>query len=65
MLPLGAMVTSWSRLLLKTMSGSVVLPWLGSELMSLAYDATGGHIDAEVVTMLMSEVCAATGAKSF
>lgn len=40
---------SWRHLrprLLKTMSGSVVLPWPGSALMSMAQIATKGYIDA-------------------
>lgn len=46
-LPLGAMVTSWCWLLLRTKSGSLVLPWLGSVLITLAPVATKGHMDAQ------------------
>lgn len=45
-LPPMAIVTSIPGLVLKTMSGSVILPQQGSVLMFVAYATTKGHMDA-------------------
>lgn len=44
-LPPGTMVTSRPRLLPRTLTRFMVLPQLGSILMTMAYVTTKGHID--------------------
>lgn len=44
-LPPGAMVTTRPGLLLRTMSGSMVIPQLRSLLKSVAHIATKGHME--------------------
>ena len=46
MLPPGAIVTSGSKLLLRTMSGSAILLQAEYVLMFVAYIATKDHMDA-------------------
>ena len=54
------------RLLIRTMSGSVALPQLGSVLMFMVHDTTKDHMNAprtgpQPVVMLVPKGCAATG----
>lgn len=55
-LPPGAMVTSWPKLLPRTVSKCMVLPQPMAELMSLARDATRGYTMDKVYATICDHV---------